>query len=489
MKPAASDIVDEAPAGAAASVERVQPAPRPGEAAPGELGGRLAGLSLPRQVAVLAVWPLLEQLMAFLVGTVDIMLAAQLEPDTLARDATDALGVAGYIGWLMGMMQGAVGVGASALVARAIGGRHRALANSGLGQAVLLAVGVGTAIGTLVFVTAPWIAYLAGIEGQAHALCVGYLRILASVQPLSAVLFVAMACLRGAGDTGTPFWVMVLVNIVNTTLSVLFVWGPAPIGGHGVMGIALGTSLAWVAGAVVVVAQLFSGRSTLRLYVHRLRPHWHTLQRICRVGLPSLLESSGMWLGNFAVLMIVGNFLGPGAPGSHMIAIRIEAISFLGGFAIGTAAATLAGQYLGAGNPEMAKQAVRLCWALGAGAMTVMGLVFIAIPEQLTAIISDTPQHLEMVPPLLRICGFAQFFFGTYAVLSQALRGAGDTTAAMAMTYSSTFLVRLPAAFLGAWLTGWTLWGLWIGLCGELVVRGCLFAARFLHGGWQRVKV
>ena len=62
MKPAASDIVDEAPAGAAASVERVQPAPRPGEAAPGELGGRLAGLSLPRQVAVLAVWPLLEQL-------------------------------------------------------------------------------------------------------------------------------------------------------------------------------------------------------------------------------------------------------------------------------------------------------------------------------------------------------------------------------------------------------------------------------------------
>ena len=55
-----------------------------------ELGGRLAGLSLPRQVYVLAIWPLLEQFMAFMVGMVDLMLAGRLEPEPMAVAATDA---------------------------------------------------------------------------------------------------------------------------------------------------------------------------------------------------------------------------------------------------------------------------------------------------------------------------------------------------------------------------------------------------------------
>src|SRR5690606_12279027 len=120
-----------------------------------------------QQVWVLSVWPLLEQLMAFLVGTIDLMLAAHLEPDAFARDAADALSVAGYIGWLMGMLQGAVGIGAAALVARAIGGRHRRLANGALGQAVLLALGFGAVIGGVVFLLAPAIGGLAGIEERA----------------------------------------------------------------------------------------------------------------------------------------------------------------------------------------------------------------------------------------------------------------------------------------------------------------------------------
>jgi len=128
---------------------------------PKALGGRLGGLTLRRQVWVLAIWPLLEQVMAFLVGTVDMVLAARLQPEALAIAANDALGVAGYVGWLMGMMMGAVGVGASALVARAIGGRHKRLANAALGQAILLALVVGFAIGLVVFMLARGIAELA----------------------------------------------------------------------------------------------------------------------------------------------------------------------------------------------------------------------------------------------------------------------------------------------------------------------------------------
>jgi putative MATE family efflux protein len=454
-----------------------------------QLSGRLAGLSLPRQVMVLALWPLLEQVMQFLVGTVDLALAGRLSPEATAVAATDALGVAGYLHWLMGMMLGAVGVGASALVARSIGAKHRRVANAALGQALVMAVGFGLLMGLVLFFAAPLLATVAGAKGEAVTLCVLYLRILSLAAPLMGVLFIGNACLRGAGDTVSPFWTMVVVNAVNIGVSVLLVFGPAPIGGHGVAGIAVGTVVAWAVGAVIVISVLLRGNGGIRLRLIRLRPHRHTLWRIVRVGVPNLLESAGMWIGNFAVLKLVSYTGGEGTIGSHMIAIRLESISFLPGFAVGIASATLVGQYLGAGSPMRARQAARLCWGLGAGIMGLLGAVFILVPDLLAMAISRAQVHQETVPPLLRICGFVQVFFATSIVLSSTLRGAGDTRWAMLLTYISTFAVRVPAAAVVVLVFKGDLWWVWIVLCGELVIRGTLFMSRFQHGGWAQARV
>ncbi|MEX0777058.1 MAG: MATE family efflux transporter [Phycisphaeraceae bacterium] len=461
----------------------------PARVGTGELSGRLAGLSLPRQVLVLAIWPLMEQILNFLVGMTDLMLAGRLSPDAVKVAAIDALGVAGYIGWAMNLLQAAVGVGSAALIARAIGARHRRVANSALGQSLLLATCSGVTVGVVIYLGAGVIGRFAGLEGQGLAFCITYLRIVSLVAPASAILFVGSACLRGAGDTRTPFAVMVVVNLTNAVASILLVFGPAPLGGHGVAGIAAGTAIAWIVGAAIVLTVLIRGWGGIRLRLIRLRPHAYTMKRIVRVGLPNLAESSGMWIGNFLILKIVGALGIYGAIGAHMIAIRIEAISFLPGFAIGLAAATLTGQYLGAGNPQRARQAVLLCWFAGAGIMMLLGLVFILIPEQLVWLISNADTHMEQAPRLVRMAGFIQVFFGTYAVLSNAIRGAGDTRSAMLMTYASTFLIRLPAAALLGVVLDLGLLGVWIALCGELIIRGGMFAARFLHGGWAKVKV
>lgn len=483
----------DAPDGPDVSVAPVAPnlvssSARPAGAT-GELGGRLAGLSLARQVYLLAIWPLLEQVLNFCVGFVDTALAGHL-----SLHASNAIGVAAYVGWLMGLVQSAVGIGATAIIARAVGGRYRRVANAALGQAVLLALGVGLVMGSLVWLLIPWVASLAGLTGPSLDLCVLYLRTLAWASPASAVLFVGGACLRGAGDTRTPFVVLLIVNGVNTVVSVLLVAGPAGIGGQGVLGIAVGTSAAWYVGAALTMGVLIHGLGGMRLRWVRLRPHAPTCWRIVRVGLPNLVEMLlAMWVANFAVLMIVGH-VGrtlnlPGAWGAHMIAIRVEALSYLPGFAMGIAAATLTGQYLGAGDPERARRSAILCWKLGAGMMGLMGLWFMAWPQPLIRLATDEPELLATAPTLLRMAGFVQVFFATSIVLGQAMRGAGDTRSTLLLTAASTYAVRLPLVYLFAVPLGWGLIGVWMGLCTELAVRGCLFAWRFGHGDWLRAKV
>lgn len=451
------------------------------------LSGRLAGLSLPRQVAVLAVWPFMQQLLNWLVSAVDTAVAGRLDVA-----ATNAIGVAAFIGWLMGLLTMAVGSGAAALISRAVGGRHRGLANAGLAQAVLLAAGWGVVTGGAIFALADLIGRAAGLSGASLENSTTYLNILAAGAPLAAVLFVGGMALSAAGDTRSPFWIMVVVNAVNIAVSVGLVYRYE----MGVAGIAIGTLVAWVVGAVLTLGFLVRPGGPIRLRVHRLRPHAHTLRRIVRVALPNLFDRFGHWLGNFAVLMIVGYIAthdiggeGSALQGAHIVAIRIEAISFLPGMAFGVAASTLAGQYLGAGSRSQAKRAVHYCWAVGAGLMTLMGVTFIVMPELWVRLMTNQEALLEISPPLVRICGFIQVFFASYLILGEAMRGAGDTRWPMILANFSTWCVRLPAVYVLGVVFQLGIVGVWYALCGELLVRGVIFTARFLHGGWSEVEV
>jgi putative MATE family efflux protein len=482
--------------------------------------GKLAGLTMPAAIVALS-WPVLvDSFLNSLVGLTDTVLSAGI-----SEAATDAIGSASYIIWFIALVFIALDVGATALISRSVGASRMAVANAGVGQTLLLAIVCGAFIGTLTAAGAWPLPSLMGLSGEAVPAFRIYLWILSADAPVMAVLFAGIACLRGGGDSFRPMRAMIVVNLANIILSFVLagvdirttsiVAGEPvtrivlenPFGFNlGVAGIALGTLLAHLCGAALIVTTLIRGTSALRLRARRLRPHWVTMRRIVRVGLPNFLETLGMWFGNFLIVLMVG-WLGAGYVGSHIVAIRIEAFSFQPGFAMGIAAAALAGQYLGAGSPSMARRAILTCTGVSCAIMAVMGLAFIFIPRQIVGIFSSQPAHLAITPGCLFITGLVQIPFAVSLVLRSAMRGAGDVKAVMWITWITTYAVRLPMAYIFSGVDipiprslgggvlknpfGFepSLAGLWIGLCGELVIRGIAFGVRFLQGGWAHHRV
>jgi putative MATE family efflux protein len=447
--------------------------------------GLRTDLSLPRQVAALAIWPFCEQLLAFLVLFVDTVVAGWM----LSTEALSAVSTAVYVLWLMNLVVGSASVGATAMIARSVGAGRWRRANSVLGQAVTFAAAWGASIGLLFYPAAPLIAAISGLQGETLSLCTQYLHIMAIAAPLNTLLGISNACLRGSGNTRRPFLVGGLVNIVNMAACTLLVWPASPIGGHGIRGLAFGSLIAWTVGVTVLLASLALSRKGLHLRTRYLVPRWHVIGRIIRVGLPNLLEGSGMWIGNYLIIMVVGRLPDTAALASHLVAVRIEALSYMPGFALAIAAATLTGQYLGAKDPRSARRAAWWCWAYGVGTMTFIGLLFIFFAERFVGIVTDKQVVLDTAPHLLRTAGIVQCGFGTAIVFSAVLRGAGDTLTAMMLTYGSTFLVRLPLVWLLAIHLNLGLRGVWYGLCSELMFRGVLFLFAFLRGRWIHAKV
>lgn len=463
-------------------------APDPELAFPLESGPMvLSEKGLVGRVARLAIWPLLEQFLSLLVGLVDTTLAGHLKGESETAN-TDAIGGAVYIVWLLGLLQSAVDTGATAMVSRATGARDFKQANHVLGQALYVSLIWGGATGLLLYFSAEGLGRMIHLKGEALELCTTYLVVMACSAPFRAIFFSGSACLRGSGNTLKPFQVLMLVNVLNAGFSLLFVYGPGPLGGYGLAGVAAGTAVAWTIGAGVILLVLKRGTGVLKLKREALRPVGGMIRRLVRVGVPNLFESLGIWGANFLVLGIVGT-LGEGTLGQHLVTVQIESISYLPGWAMGIAAMTLAGQYLGAGRPDLAHKSIRICWFFAATFMTLIGMVFILGPGPLVHMMTDKQHILDAAPDLLFICGWIQISFSCYLVFSCAMRGAGDTRTCMIISLAMAFGVRLPLTWFLAVKMEYGLTGIWLGICSELFLRGLVFTGRFLHGGWTKAKV
>lgn len=467
----------------------------------GELGGRLAGLSLRKQVLVLATWPFLEQIMGFMVSTVDLILAGRMVEGPERVAIMDALGLGGYVAWLMMILQGAVGTGVMALVSRAAGARDQEMATKGLTQGLLIGLISGVMSGVGIRVLLGMLIGNFGLSELAEGHAMSYLTTLCWMCPVVGVMLAATHSLRAIGDTRTPFVAMVVVNVGNVAMSWWFVFGPAPIGGMGVQGLALGTVLAWVMGMFVVLATLYfrdckskdDDGVELSLRCASLRPDWGMMKRIIRVGAPQSIEMFGMWLIHSVTLRFISG-LGAGALGAHLIAIRVESLSFLPGLAIGTAGAALVGQYLGAGNPQQAVQAVRLCWRYAAMFMSVLGVGFLLWPAVLVQFIvpgggEDALLIVGLAGPLVFLCGVFQPVLATSLVMKSTLRGAGATRLVMLYSFSSLLIFRGIGVPVAVTYFGAGLREIWVIMFIDVTVQAALFARAHFRGKWVETRV
>jgi putative MATE family efflux protein len=439
---------------------------------------------LRREVTRLAVPVVGEQLLFMLVAVVDMMIAGRLEPAVLA-----GLGMATFLSWLMGTVFSAVGVGSTAMVARATGAGDHAAARAVTRQSLLMGLACGLGLLSVNVFLADQIIVMMGLTGDAAAFGAQWLHITGWAWLPFGVNIVGAACLRGAGDTRTPMLVMAGVNGLNLLLALALTFGVGPWDGLGAIGIAVATATSRSLGGLAIPLLLQSGRLRLVVNPWTVVPDPALLGRILRVGLPAGGEALFNAVGMGLFYRIIAE-LGDTAVAAHGVAVRTEGLSYLPGFGFAVAAGTLVGQSLGALRPDRAARAARTAFALGGGIMLTMGVVFAVAAETLTALFAPgQTEVIALAAAALRISALAQAGQAAAFIFAGALRGAGDTLFPMGATAAGLLLVRLPFALLLALHWEWGLIGAWAAMAADLTVRGLLMSGRFARGRWRTVKV
>ncbi len=285
---------------------------------------------------------LLEQMLHTLVGFTDLWLTGNFLPD---KAFVAAMTLMIYALWLIGNVFGVVALGSTAMVARFVGARDQPMANRVMNQSILTGVVWAVLLMAVVLPCAGLFPLIMGLQGTAAAAAHRYLTIEFCVLPAVMVERVAIAALRGAGDTVSGLATMAIVNAINMGCSYALCTGLRPLPELGWTGIALGTAIGHCCGATILLSLLAGGRAGFHLRLAGMRPDFDLIRRILRIGIPGGIDVILVNICQMIFLRIVLS-LGDTAAAAHGVAIQVEALGYMPGGAFQVSAATIAGQYL-----------------------------------------------------------------------------------------------------------------------------------------------
>jgi putative MATE family efflux protein len=433
-----------------------------------------------------------QQVLTLAVALSDRFLAGHV-PDAAPQSALQAAQTtANYLAWFLSSYTVFVSAGSTALVARFVGGGDRAGAVRVANQSLLLALLFGLGGSGVGLVVLGELVRLLQLQGESARLAVDYLQPLLTLLTFQVVQAAGVACLVGAGDTRTGLAVTAGVAFVNLPISWLLAWGWGPVPAAGFVGIARGTALSFALGGIAVTYVLCRGRAGLHYEWRQLHPDRELLRRLLWIGVPAGIDNLSLVAGQLWFLSLI-NRLGNTAASAHGIAIGWEALGYLSGGAFGVAAMALVGQQLGAGRPERAARAGWVAFGLGCGMMSIMGATFFILAPAMFALFcphSDQKPIIDEGVPVLRLVAFAMPPLASCIIFTYALRGAGDTRIPVIFTWVGFLVVRIPLAYLlTSEAVGFGLFGAWLAMFADLVVRGGFFLSRFAGGRWQLVRV
>jgi putative MATE family efflux protein len=399
-------------------------------------------ISIDRAIVLLAVPMVLEMAMESLFGIVDIFFVGHL-----GADATATVGITE--GMLVMVFAVALGLsmGTTAVVARRIGERDDKGAAEAAVQSIILGVVVSALIFAICLPLAPRL--LASMGASPAILKIGstYARIMLSGSGIILMLFLMNAIFRGAGDAAVAMRVLWLANFINLCLDPCLILGLGPFPRLGVTGAAVSTSIGRSVGILYQVYLLNKGNGRIKILREHLCINPKILLNIMRIASNGTLQfmiTTASWV---LMVRMIQSF-GSAATAGYTVAIRIVIFSIYPSWGLGSAAATLVGQNLGAKHPERAAQSV---WRAGFFNMIFLGsisLLFLAFAPRLVGIFSNDPMVIKFGADCLRIISLCYGLYAYGLVVLQAFNGAGDTFTPSVINLICYWAIQLPLAYL-----------------------------------------
>jgi putative MATE family efflux protein len=429
-------------------------------------------------------WPtMLQNLVAGLQGVVDHALVGNM----LGYAANAGIGVAWQIFLVVIVFMASLFTGQAVLVARFAGAGDHDKVNRVVYQAFITAIGMFAVLAPIGYFSAPYLLTLVNAAPEVRAQALPFLRINFVFSLGMMLFFMLSAALRAAGDARTPLRLGITMTVLNLVLNLLL------IPKFGTAGSAMGTAIAAAAVSGYALWLLFGGKLVIRFTRAQCTgPDWTVIRSLFRFGLPTGVQGIAMNVAGVLLLRFIGGLEFSAAAQAAYTIGYTELFSMITWTSVGLmgAAATIAGQNLGAGKPERALQGVYAAARIGLLVAAIVGAMFLVIPTPLLALFGAADGHVsEIGRQLLRYLALSGFFISAALTFTGGLQGTGDTKSPLLITLVSQVAVPIGLCTVLQGMRQLQPGDIWLAILLGHFTRCALSFLRFRQGKWRSIKV
>ena len=379
-----------------------------------------------------------------LYGTVDSIVVGRYVGD----NALAAVGSASPVFNLLLVLFVGVATGAGIMVSQYYGAKDRENLSKTIGISLSLIFIVSVIISlSAIFVTKPMLRLLNTPESIIDW-CADYLYILFYGVIGLAFYNILSGILRGLGDSFSALLYLLIACILNIGLDIFFV---ASLG-LGVAGVALATVIAQVISAVLSMLKLMRMKDIFDTGTRYLRLEKRLSWNVIRLGLPSGVTQAIFSMAMLLVQSLTNSF-GEAVIAANVIVMRVDGFAMMPNFSFGTAMTTFAGQNVGAGRLDRVKKGARDGTLISTGTTVVLTAAILIFGRYLMRIFTETEDLVTLAMKMMLILAAGYIAMSVTQCLSGIMRGAGDTMTPMWISLISTVIIRVPVAYLLAYLS------------------------------------
>lgn len=438
-------------------------------------------------------WPsFIELLLTQLASMVDLMMVGSMGGKANPEIGTQALAAVGLTTqpkFLLMTAFIAMNTGVTALIARNKGTNDSKQANLVVRQGLLFTFCATILLSILGFLFArPMVIFMGSTEEIVTNWATQYLQIQMIGFLSFALTSTITASLRAVGDSKTCMIYNLVANVVNVIFNWLLIYGNLGFPEMGVAGASLATVIGQVVAFIMAFAVILKGNGFLKLeFKLGFSPNKIVLGNMLNIGFPAMIEQLLMRAGMIIFAKTVAS-LGTTAYATHQVCMNIQALSFMTGQAFAVSATTLMGQSLGKRRTDMAQAYCSRTRKVGLVFSLILALTFVLLGEQIVGLYNSDAKIIQIGGQIMLFVAFLQPFQSSQFIIAGGLRGAGDTKATAIFTFITVLVVR-PLVAIALVNLGLGLYGAWIAMATDQIIRSGLVIFRYNSGKWKLIKL
>ncbi len=429
-------------------------------------------------------WPtMLQNVIAGLQGIVDHVMVGHF----VGYTGNAAIGVSWQIIIVVIVFIMSLFTGMAVLVARFAGANQPEKVNRVVYQSFLTAIALAALLALVGYFAAPALLGVVNAAPEVQREALPFLRAMFVGIVGMMMFFMLSGAFRAAGDSRTPMRLGVTMTVLTVVFNLLL------IPRFGTIGAAFGTIASSTLVGAWGVWKLFTPGSVIQL--HRgmdTKPDFTIIRSLFRFGLPTGVQGIAMNVAGVLLLRFIGSLQHSAAAQAAYAVGYTELFSLITWTSVGLmgAAATIAGQNLGAGHPDRAQRGVAVASRIGLGVAAVVGVLFLTIPAYLLGIFGMTePLVTSIGSQLLRYLSLSGLFITVALCYTGALQGTGDTRSPLYISIVSQIVVPIGICSVLQAMRGLQPADIWLAIVLGHATRAALSVIRFRQGKWRNIAV